>query len=87
MTGMVTDGDGLIIYSQTLDGNTADSDYNHQMIKTLHLVYGSDFKKHVYIADSKLLNDPNIQELLRGDHPIPLSLVSHRIFIKNFVKR
>lgn len=71
MTGMVTDGDGLIVYSQTLDGNTADSDYNHQMIKTLHLVYGSDFKKYVYIADSKLLNGPNIQELLRGDHPIP----------------
>ena len=71
MTGMVTDGDGLIVYSQTLDGNTADSDYNHQMIKTLHLVYGSEFKKYVYIADSKLLNAPNIQELLRGDHPIP----------------
>jgi len=71
MTGMVTDGDGLIVYSQTLDGNTSDSDYNHQMIKTLHLVYGSDFKKHVYIADSKLLNGPNIQELLRDDHPIP----------------
>ena len=71
MTGMVTDGEGLIVYSQTLDGNTADSDYNHKMIKTLHLVYGSEFQKYVYIADSKLLNDPNVQVLLQGDHPIP----------------
>jgi len=71
MTGMVTDGDGLVVYSKTLDGNTADCDYNHQMIQTLHLVFGSDFKKYVYIADSKLLNKPNVLALNKGDQPIP----------------
>lgn len=71
MTGMVTDGDGLVRYAQTLDGNTADCDYNHQMVQTLHSVYGNEFKKYVYIADSKLLNKPNVNELFRGDDPIP----------------
>ena len=45
MTGMVTDGDGLVVYSKTLNSNTADCDYNHKMQKTLHYVYGSEFKK------------------------------------------
>lgn len=44
MTGMVTDGDGLVVYSKTLNGNTADCDYNNQMVKTLHSFFGSDFK-------------------------------------------
>lgn len=71
MTGMVTDGDGLVVYSKTLDGNTADCEYNHQMVKTLHFIFGPDFKKYVYIADSKLLNKPNVLELNQGDQPIP----------------
>ena len=70
MTGMVTDCDGLVVYSKTLDGNTADCDYNHQMVKILHCVFGSDFKKYVYIADSKLLTEPNVLELNKGDQPI-----------------
>jgi transposase len=32
MTGMVTDGDGLIRFGHVLDGNTADCKYNHLMI-------------------------------------------------------
>ena len=71
MTGMVTDGDGLVVYSKTLNGNTADCDYNHQMVKTLHSIYGPEFKKYVYIADSKLLNESNVLELIQGDHSIP----------------
>lgn len=71
MTGMVTDGDGLVVYSKTLNGNTADCDYNLQMIQTLHSVYGSEFKNYVYIADSKLLNEPNVLELIEGEQSIP----------------
>jgi len=35
ITGITTDRDGLVVYSKNLDGNTADCDYNHQMVKTL----------------------------------------------------
>ncbi len=54
MTGMVTDGDGLIRFSHVLDGNTADCKYNHLMIKTLQEVYGDEFYRYTYIADSKM---------------------------------
>jgi len=69
-TGMITDGDGLIIYSQTLDGNKADCTYNDEVIRALKKIYGSDFSKYIYIADSKLLTEPNFKSLTEGDHPI-----------------
>jgi len=46
MTGMVTDGDGLIRFSHVLDGNTADCKYNHLMIKALQEVYGDEFSRY-----------------------------------------
>jgi len=45
MTGMVTDGDGLIRICHVLDGNTADCEYNHLMLKTLQAVYGDEFHR------------------------------------------
>ena len=48
MTGMVTDGDGLIRISHVLDGNTADCKYNHLMIKALQEVYGDEFSRYTY---------------------------------------
>lgn len=52
---MVTDGDGLIRICHVLDGNTADSEYNHLMLKTLQAVYGDEFHRYFYIADSIVL--------------------------------
>jgi len=51
-TGMVTDGDGLIIYSYTMDGNKADCTYNNEVILKLKEIYGPEFSKYIYIADS-----------------------------------
>lgn len=83
MTGMVTDGEGLVLYAQTLNGNTADCDYNHQMVRTLHSVYGSECKKYVYIADSKLMNEPNIKMLNQGTESIPfISRIPHNFHKK-----
>ena len=72
MTGMVTDGDGLIRFCHVLDGNTADCEYNHMMIKTLREVYGDEFKRYTYIADSKLLNKKNLTLISRDAEPVKL---------------
>jgi transposase len=72
MTGMVTDGDGLIRTCRVLDGNTADSEYNFAMIKILEEVYGDEFHRYTYIADSKLLNKKNLQLISRSDRPIKI---------------
>ena len=58
-TGMITDGDGLVIYSCPLDGNKADCTYNNEVILRLKEIYGPEFSKYIYIADSKLLTEPN----------------------------
>ena len=75
MTGMITDGDGLAVYSTALDGNTADCTYNAQMIAVLKTVYGPELKNHIYIADSKLINEKNVRALISGEFVIPF--ISH----------
>jgi transposase len=72
MTGMVTDGDGLIRFSHVLDGNTADCKYNHLMIKTLQEVYGDEFYRYTYIADSKMLNKKNLDLVFCDDKPVKI---------------
>ncbi|WP_319580361.1 IS1634 family transposase [uncultured Methanospirillum sp.] len=69
-TGMVTDGDGLILYSYTMDGNKADCTYNDEVILKLKDIYGHEFSKYIYIADSKLLTGPNFRSLTEGNKPI-----------------
>jgi transposase len=72
MTGMVTDGDGLIRFCHVLDGNTADCEYNHMMIKTLQEVYGEEFSRYTYIADSKLLNKKNLTQICLDAEPVKI---------------
>ncbi|MCX6674511.1 MAG: IS1634 family transposase [Methanothrix sp.] len=72
MTGMVTDGDGLIRVSHVLDGNTADCKYNYMMIKILQEVYGNEFCRYTYIADSKMLNKKNLDLISRDDKPVKM---------------
>ena len=72
MTGMVADGDGLVRFSHVLDGNTADCEYNHMMIQTLQEVYGDEFKRYTYIADSKLLNKKNLTLISSDVEPVKL---------------
>jgi len=72
MTGMVTDGDGLILTCCVLDGNTADCEYNHLMLQTLQKVYGDEFNKRTYIADSKLLNKKNLELIYGKGKPVKI---------------
>ncbi|MGV8108562.1 IS1634 family transposase [Methanospirillum sp.] len=69
-TGMVTDGDGLILFSCPLDGNKADCTYNNEVILRLKEIYGPEFSKYIYIADSKLLTKPNFDSFTQSVHPI-----------------
>ena len=72
MTGMVTDGDGLIRICHVLDGNTADTEYNHLMLKTLQAVYGDEFHRYFYIADSKLLTKKNLAVISDAAKPVKI---------------
>jgi len=72
MTGMITDGDGLVLFSHVLDGNTADCEYNFVMIKILKEVFGDKFHRYTYIADSKLLNKKNLELILCSDKPLKI---------------
>ena len=72
MTGMITDGDGLIRFCHVLDGNTSVSNFNFMMIKTLQEVYGYEFCHYTYIADSKLLNKKNLELIFCGAKPVKI---------------
>ncbi len=74
MTGMVTDGDGLIRVCHVLDGNTADCEYNNLMLKTLQAVYGDEFHRYFYIADSKVLTKKNLTVI--SDTARPVKIIS-----------
>jgi len=82
MTGMVADGDGLVRFSHVLDGNMADSEYNHLMIQTLKEVYGDDFKQYTYIADSKLLNKKNLDLIYSDAEPVKIISKHHDVSIR-----
>ncbi len=64
-TGVVSDGNGLIRYCKTMDGNHADSIWNMEALTVLQEIFGEEFRNHTYIADSKLLNRPNLEVLNR----------------------
>ncbi len=64
-TGVVADGNGLIRYCKTLDGNHADPIWNMDALTVLQEIFGDEFRNHTYIADSKLLTHPNLEVLNR----------------------
>lgn len=64
-TGVVSDGNGLIRYCRTMNGNHADSVWNMEALTVLQEIFGDEFRNHTYIADSKLLNRPNLEVLNR----------------------
>jgi len=64
-TGVVADGNGLIRYCKTMDGNHADPTWNLEALTALQEIFGDEFRSHTYIADSKLLTRPNMEVLNR----------------------
>jgi len=70
-TGMITDGDGLPLFAFPLDGNNSDTVWNATIIAVLHEVFGPEFSKHIYVADSKLMTKKNFLALMQGEFPIP----------------
>jgi transposase len=63
MMGMITDGNGLPIYSTILDGNTADCVWNYETITELSKFLGDRVLNSVYVADSKLVTMRNLKAI------------------------
>jgi transposase len=53
-----------------MGGNKLDCTYNDEVILKLKEIYRQEFPKYIYIADSKLLTEPNFISLTEGDQPI-----------------
>jgi transposase len=70
MSGLVVDGYGLLIFATPLDGNTADCCFNGLMVAIFQLVYGPDFGKYTYIADSKFLTKNNLLAVMQAEFPM-----------------
>jgi transposase len=70
-TGMITDGDGLPVFAYPLDGNNSDTAWNNMIIAVVHEVFGPEFSKHIYVADSKLMTKKNFLALVDVEFPIP----------------
>jgi transposase len=70
-TGMITDGDGLPVFAYPLDGNNSDTSWNNMIIAVVHEVFGPEFSKHIYIADSKLMTKKNFLALVDVESSIP----------------
>ena len=72
MIGNVVNSDGIPLVHQALNGNTADCTWNGQVIGTLSDLLGERLKDIVYIADAKLVTEPNLRLL----HQKGLSFIS-----------
>jgi len=64
ITGMITDEDGLPFLARVLDGNYSDTTWNGTIISVLHEVLGPEFKKYIYVADSKCMTKTNYLALV-----------------------
>lgn len=65
MLGDAVDDNGIPWVSQVLDGNTADSDWNAQCLELLKETLKEE--RIIYVADSKLVNDPLISTMMEDD--------------------
>lgn len=70
MSGSVADGDGLVLFGNILDGNTADCEYNNMMLSALNSLYGEEFGSYTYIADCKILTEKNLDQIYSGRNPV-----------------
>ncbi len=61
--GMITDGNGLPLYSTIIDGNTADCVWNYETITELSTFLGDRVLNSVYVADSKLVTMRNLDAI------------------------
>ena len=69
MIGNIVNSDGIPLVHRTLDGNTADCQWNDEAIRTLATLLKDKTKDVVYIADAKLVTEPNLR--LMHKHQLP----------------
>jgi len=61
MVGNIVTSEGIPIVHKTLDGNTSDCLWNQEAIVTLADILKERLREVVYIADSKLVTEPNFK--------------------------
>ena len=71
ITGMITDGDGLALFTFPLDGNYSDTSWNAMIIAVLHEIFDSKFHNYTYVADSKFMTKENYLALMNVAPSIP----------------
>jgi len=63
-TGIIADGNGIVLEAKALDGNMSDSTWNTDAIQQIKKLLGDTLSKYIYIADSKLVNLKNFKEMM-----------------------
>ena len=68
LSGVIVDGNGVLMKAETLDGNMADALWNNNTVKELRKRLGDAIDQIIYVADSKLVTLPNLREIIKGNH-------------------
>jgi len=74
MSGMITNELGIPLYTEVLDGNTADTVWLPDAICHFRNLFGELYSDSIFIADSKLVSKKNFEILF--DKANPLSFIS-----------
>lgn len=85
MVGHVVNEYGMPISCHVLNGNTSDCQWNQDIVKELRDIWNNGLSPAIYVADSKLVTEPNLSLLV--DTPVkktPLFLVALIISAKKW---
>lgn len=70
MSGMITDSSGFPLYTEALDGNTADIVWIPNAIRNFRKFFGKMCDESIFIADCKLISKNNFKILYDKTNPI-----------------
>jgi transposase len=72
LSGVIVDGNGVLWKAEALDGNMSDAVWNNNSIKELRKELGDNIDQVFYVADSKLVTQPNLDEVNKGTKPLKI---------------
>jgi len=80
-TGLIVDGNGVVIVAKVLDGNESDSTWNLTTIEELKKQLGDKIGTYILIADSKFVNMKILREVNKSGEPLKfISLIPANFF-------
>lgn len=69
MSGMITNELGIPLYTETLDGNTADTVWIPDAMRHFRDLFGEMYSDSIFIADSKLVSKNNFEIFFEKTNP------------------